>query len=150
MKMIGTLAALLLASQPLEAAPEVPAAQVAPVATAAKELLIHPGETVVFRMDGKKLVELHRGASAPPTGPGDIRAEMSSGGRQTMLTISTNGPGWIAYRAKMRVPGGRLMSTSVCTIMDGNKPTFESWPHPVTELIIYDFRPARTGEMHCE
>jgi hypothetical protein len=57
-----------------------------------------------------------------------------------VLTVRSPFPGATKYRLGMMLPSGdRILKTSSCPI-DAGKPVFESWPHPIFQLVATGFR----------
>jgi hypothetical protein len=81
--------------------------------------LIHPERTLVFKLTQE--------------------AGLADGLGMVLKVISPFS-GSLKYRLGMMLPSSdRLLKTSSCPV-DTGKPVYESWPHPVFQLVATDFR----------
>ena len=81
--------------------------------------VIHPERTLVFKLTQE-------------AGLAD--------GLGMVLKVMSPFPGALKYRLGMMLPSSeRVLKTSSCPV-DKGKPVYESWPHPVFQLVAADFR----------
>lgn len=106
-----------------------------------------PGDTLFIEgdMEGNRLVNLHavRHAVREVRDPSQtlMLSFRQAGSGMTMLTIENGLPRAVKFHAKMRIPGHEgWRETSTCSVGPNGFQSFESWPHPISGLMIADFR----------
>jgi hypothetical protein len=103
---------------------------------------ILPGETLFIEgdTDGDNLVNL-RAVSKERDPARTVTFEFSEPGDLTMLKVTNGFPQAVKFHAKMRIPGQEgWRETSTCPVGPNGFQSFESWPHPISGLMLMDFR----------
>lgn len=104
-------------------------------------LVIHPGESIIFRLVDGQPADVRRAEDNVEAKDGEISARMSGGG-MVMLAVRNSGGEALNYRAFIvRGDQDKGRRTSVCTLFPGVL-SMETWQEPIGGIRVADFTPA--------
>jgi len=118
---------------------------------------IYPGETIHVEAGlGKDSLENLRAVEkvADPSKTLTLTFKQEPAGKKSKrpmmkLTVDNPFPKKIKYHTQVMLLSGNIIKTSTCPVGAGQT-SYESWPDPIFQLILTDFRFAGEKEEKCE
>jgi len=115
---------------------------------------IFPGETLRLEADvaGDQITRLKSVGEGDPSKTIVLEFKQAEGASDMMLIVRNPFHGMLKYQAGMMVPeNDDVQKTSSCPVIAG-KLGFETWPHPVFQLLLTDFHLLAENDTHvtCE
>lgn len=117
---------------------------------AAAGVVVHVGETWIFRLKDGQPVGAHK--EAPGAGLAEdelmVRLEKQNG---TTMIVTNNTKTPLNYHASMNV-GDEDRPTSVCTVASNGRMGIENWnpTWPIAAITLSDFTVAEDGKIRCD
>ena len=114
---------------------------------------IFPGESLRLEatVEGDRITKLKPATpTADPARTISLELKQMDGKAGMMLLMTNPFPQPLKYRAGIHVPDlDGLRKTSSCSVLAG-KSGFESWPYPLFEMVLTDFRLLPDEQMVCD
>lgn len=114
-------------------------------------VFIHPGESVIFHLDHGQPVGMRPATAQDQPASGEIEVSLATGPQGSMMKVVNNTPDFLNYRAFISAAADAAgKRTSVCTLMNNGRMSFENWPGlPIPGIRLSDFAVAPADQMAC-